>query len=107
MNKIAFVLRRRPGLTREAMLAEWTAPEHTALVGKIPGLVRYVQNQVVSSPGNQVCDGIGELWFGDENALNAALASGELAAASEDASRFLDMGQTELVIVAESTVIAS
>ena len=85
MSKIAFILRRRPELTPEAALAAWRSPEHTALVEKIPGLVRYVQNSVVSSPGAPVCDGIGELWFRDDTALNAALSSPEMAAASEDA----------------------
>lgn len=72
MSKIAFVLRRRADLTPEAALAAWRSPEHTALVQEIPGLVRYVQNSVVSSPGAPVCDGIGELWFRDDGALNGA-----------------------------------
>ncbi len=105
MSKIAFVLRRRPELTPEAALAAWRSPEHTALVEKIPGLVRYVQNSVVSSPGAPVCDGIGELWFRDDTALNAALSSPEMAAASEDATRFLDMKTTGLVILDEHEVI--
>ena len=94
-----------PDLTPEAALTAWRSPEHTALVERIPGLVRYVQNSVVSSLGAPVCDGIGELWFRDDQALHAALSSPELAAASEDATRFLDMQATGLVILDEQDVI--
>jgi uncharacterized protein (TIGR02118 family) len=52
-----------------------------------------------------VCDGIGELWFESDEALEAALGSPEMAAAVEDATNFLDMDRTGLVIVDEKTPI--
>jgi uncharacterized protein (TIGR02118 family) len=108
MSKIAFVLQRRRDLSPEAADAAWRSPQHTDLVGAIPGLIRYVQNSVVSSPpGDRACDGIGELWFEDDAALDAALVSPELGAASEDAARFLDMEATRLVILREHEVVSS
>ena len=53
-----------------------------------------------------MCDGIGEQWFRDDRTLNAALSSPEMAAASEDATRFLVMEATALVILDEHEVIA-
>jgi hypothetical protein len=59
---------------------------------------------VISSPGTPVCDGIGELWFRDDDALDAALTSKQMATASQDATRFLDMQATGLVILQEQEV---
>ena len=105
MNKIVFVLHRRSDLSRDAALEEWTAPEHTAFVAAIPGLACDVQNKVVAAAGQAICDGIGELWFHNADAVQAALTSPELAAASSDATRFLDMEKTGLVVVTEHSVI--
>ena len=33
------------------------------------GLIKWVQNHVVSAPGEAVCDGIGELWFESDEAI--------------------------------------
>ena len=49
--------------------------------------------------------GIGELWFENAQALSAAMKSPEMAAAGEDAKRFLDMAKTYAVVVEEETVI--
>ncbi len=104
INKIAFVLQRRANLDRATALAEWTKLRHTCLVLKIPGLMRYVQNRVVSA-GEPVGDGIGEFWFDDADTLQAALSSAELATASQDATRFLDMERTALIVLDELTVL--
>ena len=96
MAKVIFVLQRRAGLTREQALAQWSGEQHVAIVGKLPGLTRYVQNHVGSAPAEPVCDGIGELWFPNDELMNAALSSPEMAAAVEDAKRFLDMEPDEV-----------
>jgi uncharacterized protein (TIGR02118 family) len=76
MAKVIFVLQRRAGLTREQALAHWSGEQHAAIVGKLPGLTRYVQNHVSSAPaGRPVCDGIGELWFATDHLMNEALNS--------------------------------
>ena len=61
MAKVIFVLQRRAGLTREQALAQWSGEQHAAIVGKLPGLTRYIQNHVDAAPAEPVCDGIGEL----------------------------------------------
>jgi hypothetical protein len=50
-------------------------------------------------------DGIGELWFADAEVMGKAMSSTEMAAAGEDAKRFLDMEKTFAMIVEEKTII--
>jgi uncharacterized protein (TIGR02118 family) len=105
MAKVIFVLQRRADLTREQALAQWSGEQHVAIVGKVPGLTRWVQNHVDSAPAEQVCDGIGELWFASDELMNEALNSPEMAAAVEDAKRFLDMERTDMMLVEEKTLV--
>jgi uncharacterized protein (TIGR02118 family) len=106
MAKVIFVVQRKRGTTREQCLEYWGGDRHTSIVGRIPGLTRWVQNQVVSAPTEPAaCDGIGELWFQSREAMQRALSSPEMAAAVEDVHNFLDMQRTGLVIVEEKTVI--
>jgi uncharacterized protein (TIGR02118 family) len=105
MAKVIFVLQRRAGLTREQALAHWSGEQHAAIVGKLPGLTRYVQNHVSSAPAEPVCDGIGELWFATDHLMNQALNSPEMAAAVEDAKRFLDMERTGMILVQEKILV--
>ena len=69
------------------------------------GLTRYVQNHVGSAPAEPVCDGIGELWFATDDLMNEALNSPEMAAAVEDAKRFLDMERTGMILVQEKILV--
>jgi len=105
MAKIIFILQRRTDQTRNQCLEYWSGPTHTSIVGKLPGLTRWVQNHVVGAPGEPACDGVGELWFESDEAMTKALSSPEMAAAVEDAKSFLDMDRTGLIIVQEKTVI--
>ena len=105
MAKMIFVLQRRAGLTREQALAQWSGEQHAAIVGKLPGLTRYVQNHVDSAPAEPVCDGIGELWFATDDLMKQALNSPEMAAAVEDAKRFLVMERTGMILVQEMVLI--
>ena len=106
MAKVIFILQRRPGTTREQCLDYWAGKHHASIVSKIPGLRRWVQNHVASAPAEPAaCDGVGELWFDSDDALQRALNSAEMAAAVEDAKNFLDMQKTGLVIVKEKVVL--
>jgi uncharacterized protein (TIGR02118 family) len=105
MAKVIFVLQRKPGMTPEECSRTWSGEQHTSTVNKIPGLTRWVQNHVLSAPGDPVCDGIGELWFDSDEVMHSALASPEMAAAVEDAKTFLDMDKTGLVIVEERPIM--
>jgi uncharacterized protein (TIGR02118 family) len=70
-----------------------------------PGLTKWVQNHVASTAGEAAPDGIGELWFDNTRALERAMNSPEMAAAIEDAGRFLDMQRTYALTVEDKTVI--
>jgi uncharacterized protein (TIGR02118 family) len=105
MPKVIFILQRKPGMTRDACLKYWAGERHTSIVRTIPGLARWVQNHVISAPGEPACDGVGELWFENDKVMRSALNSPAMAAAVEDAKNFLDMEKTGLVIVEEKTVI--
>jgi uncharacterized protein (TIGR02118 family) len=104
MAKVIFVLHRRADLTREQALAQWSGERHASIVSRLPGLTRWVQNHVKSAPSEPICDGVGELWFEDQDAMERALSSPEMGAAVEDAKNFLDMDRTGVIIVEERTM---
>jgi uncharacterized protein (TIGR02118 family) len=105
MTKVIFIVQRRADQTREQCYQQWSGQQHTSIVKSVPGLRRWVQNRVSSAPDEAVCDGIGELWFDSPGALERALGSPEMAAASEDAKRFLDMERTAMLVVDADTII--
>jgi uncharacterized protein (TIGR02118 family) len=103
--KLLFVLFRRPDLTHDQALAEWSGAKHTAIVRAVPGLKKWVQNHVIDVPNDAAADGIGELWFDSAEALDKAMNSPEMGAAVEDAKRFLDMEKTYALVVREKSVM--
>lgn len=105
MRKVIFVIHRRPGLSREQCLAEWSGERHVSVVKELPGLTKWRQNHVAPNSGEAICDGIGELWFDDDEAMTAAFNSPQMGAAVEDAKNFLDMERTGMVIVDEKTIV--
>jgi uncharacterized protein (TIGR02118 family) len=105
MAKVIFIVQRRADQTREQCYEQWAGTRHTSIVKTLPGLRRWVQNRVTTTSNGSPCDGIGELWFDSPAALEHALASPEMAAAAEDAKRFLDMERTAMVIVGEDTIV--
>lgn len=104
MAKLIILLRRKSGTTREQCLSYWAGGAHTSLVEQLPGLEKWVQNAVTGGPGAADCDGIGELWFADETAMNQALNSPEMAQVLENAKMFLDMDRTSLVTASEAEI---
>jgi uncharacterized protein (TIGR02118 family) len=103
--KIIFILQRRTDLSREQCQAYWRGEKHRSVVSRIPGLRKWVQNHVVGGPGEAACDGVGEMWFDNDAAMNQALSSAEMGAAVEDAKNFLDMQRTSVFVVSEETMI--
>lgn len=101
MAKLIFLLRRKSGTTREQSLSYWAGGAHAALVEKLSGLEKWVRNAVTGGPGSADCDGIGEMWFADEEAMNRALNSPEMAQVLENAKIFLDMDRTSIVTTSE------
>lgn len=105
MAKIMFVLHRRSDKSQEQFLAEWRGEHHAGIVKKLAGLKKWIVNPVVSAPGPPVCDGIGEMWFESDQAMEAALKSPALAAAFDDAKRFVDLERSGVVVVKETTLV--
>ena len=103
--KVVFVLFRRADLSHEQCLTAWKSEQHVSIVKKVPGLRRWVQDHVSSLPNEGTADGIGELWFDDAETRKQGMSSSEMAAAVEDAKRFLDMGRSYALLVDERVVI--
>lgn len=104
MSKVIFVLQRRADRTLEEVREHWSGEAHVSKVRNLPGLTKIVQNYVVDSPAGHICDGIGELWFENNEVMEKALNSPEMGAAVESATNFLDMEKTGLIIVEEATL---
>ena len=102
--KLVFVLFRKANLSHKQCLARWNGEQHTSIVRMIPGLKRWVQNHATTVPSEAAPDGIGELWFDSQAAMEQAMNSRQMAAAVEDAKRFLDMERTYALVVDEKTV---
>jgi uncharacterized protein (TIGR02118 family) len=105
MSKVIFVIQRRPDLSREQCLAEWSGEHHVSVVKKLPGLTKWRQNHVSRNSGEAISDGIGKLWSADDEAMTAALNAPEMGAAVEDARNFLDTERTGMIIVDEKTIV--
>ena len=103
--KVLFVLYRRPDLTHEQALAEWSGARHISIVREVPGLTKWVQNHAVETRNEAVADGVGELWFDSAEVMEQAMKSSQMLAAVEDAKRFLDMERTYALVVRENTVV--
>jgi uncharacterized protein (TIGR02118 family) len=104
-RKLIFICHKRPELTAQQFANEWASARHAAIVEQIPGLTRYVHNYVVSSDRAGAPDGIGELWFDTDEALEKGANSPEMGAAVEDAKGFLDMDRTYAVPASEATIL--
>ncbi len=105
LAKVVFVLFRRADLSHEQCLAAWNGEPHISIVKKVPGLRRWIQDHPASLPHEGAADGIGELWFDDAAARTHGMESSQMAAAVEDAKRFLDMSRSYALAVDEHVVI--
>jgi uncharacterized protein (TIGR02118 family) len=104
--KVLFYIFRRIDLSHEQWLAEWNGDQHTSIVKRVPGLRIWVQDHAHEGENGAKADGVGELWFESAEAMAKAMTSPEMAAAVEDAKRFLDMTRTYALTVDETTIVA-
>jgi len=101
MIKAIYLLRRKPGMSREDFHRYWREV-HGAIAARIPGMRRYVQCHAVGvGDGAPEYDGAAEAWFDDLEAVRRAVASPEYAAAREDEARFIDLERTTLIFTEE------
>ncbi len=107
MVKIVYCISKLPRLTNEEFHRYWR-DVHGPIAGGIPGCRKYVQSHTIHRAfgGREPAfDGVAELWFDDWTALEAAMATKEVAAALEDERKFIDHSRTALFIAEEHHVI--
>lgn len=122
MIKLAFVLHRRPELSRAEFQRTWRE-EHAPLVARHAETLRirrYVQLHTADHPVNEALrasrdapeapDGIAELWWDGYDDLAAALATEEGRAAGqallEDERRFIDLARSPLFVAEEHEIVS-
>lgn len=105
------LLQKHPSWSPEAFRSHWRE-HHADLAARLPGLRRYEQNHVVDSAqrgfsyprGPEQLDGFSMLWFDDEQAMKAALASEAGKALVADEHHFI--GHLRIVTIDQVEVIA-
>ena len=95
MIKTVSLLVRKDGLSHEEFVKHW-AEIHAPLAYACPGVARYTQTVVKSSsirtdvPGMDVAiDGVAELWFADQAALDLFNASPATRRLRDDGATFI------------------
>lgn len=88
MFKRITLLARRPDQSAHAFQTHWSRV-HARLVLQLPGIRRYVQNDVVAATPGVRYDGIVELWFDEARDLQAAFDSDAGRALPLDEANFL------------------
>lgn len=104
------LLSRRPDLSADAFRQHWR-DVHGPLAARLPGLSAYHQNHIVDRRqlgvdhrrGGWDIDGISELWFASEDAMDAAIASDAYQAVRDDSPAFL--ARTRVVAVEQRTPV--
>ncbi len=92
MVKVIYFVKRKPGMGLD-QFGEYWRTRHADLVGRLPGLRRYVQCRTIRSgysKGEPIYDGVAELWFDDVEAMRRLAGALEASAADADRAAFLD-----------------
>lgn len=94
------------GRTKEEIFRYWEE-RHGPLASKVPEQVRYVQNHLDGRRlvDNIALDGVAEIWFEDDAALDRALASPEWAETFADAQTFVDFSRSVATVAREVQVV--
>jgi uncharacterized protein (TIGR02118 family) len=109
MIKTIGLLTRKDGWTPAQFMKHWVEV-HAPLAHAVPGLRRYVQNHIQAErtrpdiPTTAVeIDGIAELWFDDQAALEAAARTPEMKALHADGAKFI--GRIKSYVAEEKTIL--
>jgi uncharacterized protein (TIGR02118 family) len=102
MLKFVVVLYRRPDLSIEQFRAILRG-EHGTMAERIPGLRKYVQNQVApdASRRHPGWDAVVELYWDDWPSMEAAWLTPEGQRATEHLSEFVDLSRSTWSVVDE------
>jgi len=109
MIKTVGLLTRKNGWTHEQFVKHWVET-HAPLAHKVPGLRRYVQDHIrgertradIEATAVEI-DGIAELWFDDQAALETASRTPEMKALHADGALFI--GRIKSYIVEEKIIV--
>lgn len=85
MFKVMSLMKRKDGMSHEAF-SKWILEEHVVLARKLPGMRRYISNVLHKDAPDAPFDGVSEMYFDDEAAMNAAFGTDEGKAAGGDAA---------------------
>jgi uncharacterized protein (TIGR02118 family) len=109
MFKMIALLTRKDGLAHEEFVRHWVEV-HAPLAHGIPELRRYVQSHIVGEqtrpdiPTTKMAvDGIAELWFDDQMALERAHGTPEMKRLLADGATFI--GSIKTFLVEEKEII--
>ena len=109
MIKTIGLLTRKDGWTHAQFMKHWVEV-HAPLAHAVPCLRRYVQNHITGErtradiPATAVeIDGVAELWFDDQAALEAAGRTPEMKALHADGALFI--GRIRSYVVEEKTIV--
>ena len=109
MIKTVGLLTRKSGWTHEQFMKHWVET-HAPLAHKVPGLRRYVQNHIsgertradIEATAVEI-DGIAELWFDNQAALETAARTPEMKALHADGALFI--GRIKSFVVEEKVIV--
>ena len=109
MIKSVSLLTRKTGLSHEEFVRHWVEV-HAPLAHKVPGLRRYVQSHILGERTRAdieatpvEIDGVAELWFDDQAALETAARTPEMKALHADGALFI--GRIKSYIVEEKVIV--
>jgi uncharacterized protein (TIGR02118 family) len=109
MIKTVGLLTRKSSFTHEQFVKHWLEI-HASLARKVPGLRRYVQNHILSERTRAdieatavEIDGIAELWFDNQAALETASRTPEMKALHADGALFI--GRIRSYVVEEKAIV--
>ena len=105
------LLKKHADWSTDAFRSHWRE-HHGALAARLPGLRHYHQNHVVDTAqrgitfarGPEQLDGLSQLWFDDDAAMRAAMATEAGQALVADENHFI--GDLRIVAAEQVTVIA-
>ncbi len=106
MLKMMFMVHRRPDLDADAFSKYWRET-HAPIAKQIPGLRKYIQHHAISGSDGSAppYDGIAEMWYDDDAALEQAMATQEGQAAQADAAQCMDLERMLFMSVDQNSVV--
>ena len=106
MLKMVIFFKRRAGMPVEAFQEHWRT-RHAAIISRLPGIRRYVQNHVLPGAyrkGEPPFDGVAESSFDDSDAMKALVGTPQYDAVLADEPNFIERSTMGSIITEEHVV---